>query len=565
MVRLLWTEWFQLPPGDFGEVSPTYHSIQFLDALLITQSLWLLKTVLVIASLRTLHKHSFEASLASTAIESRALARLCCDNTFQRPNLERCFQQTVSYESLQASVESDAITLPLRRVRVQDVEDREGARPANAPLYEWQFCLKSTTFVTSVEEMQTIAHVLWANVASNPCDSVKSTNHSLKHARHHRVLTLDKWLSYFPEKAEARRAFWLLFSGGVGHHHPYYGPGIRAPGSTITYEEFENSLVQFWLRWSKLSSRLKSWDDLTRVIRHIGNGKWHPHQPRCIVLVSSNVDDNNWLRSGIFWIIIIFVVAGVYGISMQTVLVSMSSLMLSVAFAFGDTISKMVESVIFIFGTHPYDVGDRISVDGKFFKVVAVYLLTTHLRSLDNQYAILSSLPLLSPLPSPSPSLFLTQSSSPCHPYPCLCCTGLKPLPEVYTYRIMIASNQRLSSRTTIYNLRRTESARIRLNFEIDFRTDLSRLKDLRKSMLMFFKRHHTEWQEDFEFFVSDTDRNTSMTLNIWARHRLSWQMDHAMNMATSDLIHFVRERMIEMQISCTSPTLPIRNEVAGE
>ena len=81
----------------------------------------------------------------------------------------------------------------------------------------------------------------------------------------------------------------------------------------------------------------------------------------------------------------IFIVATIYGFDLQNVLVSLSTFVLSIAFAFGPTMSKMVESVIFIFATQPYDVGDRVQIGDKDYYVRSISLLSTQLRGIDNK------------------------------------------------------------------------------------------------------------------------------------------------------------------------------------
>lgn len=157
-----------------------------------------------------------------------------------------------------------------------------------------------------------------------------------------------------PEKSEGRRAFDLLFDSVKRHKNV-------ATRYIITRTDFKNALLDFMKRRSRLTSALENWENLTIVI--------------------------NSLTVGIFWFIMIFVVSTIYGFDLRNVLVTLSTFVLSIAFAFGPTMAKMIESVIFIFASQPYDVGDRVSIDGQDYHVSAISLLTTQFRGIDNRFA----------------------------------------------------------------------------------------------------------------------------------------------------------------------------------
>lgn len=61
--------------------------------------------------------------------------------------------------------------------------------------------------------------------------------------------------------------------------------------------------------------------------------------------------------TGIIWLIIL-------GVHITQFLVFISSQLLLLAFVFGNSCKTVFESIIFLFVMHPYDVGDRVKVDG---------------------------------------------------------------------------------------------------------------------------------------------------------------------------------------------------------
>ncbi|CAN4123044.1 unnamed protein product [Withania somnifera] len=69
-------------------------------------------------------------------------------------------------------------------------------------------------------------------------------------------------------------------------------------------------------------------------------------------------------------------------------LVFMSSQVLLVVFMFGNTAKTTFEAIIFLFVMHPFDVGDRVEIDGVHMVVEEMNILTTVLLRFDNQKII---------------------------------------------------------------------------------------------------------------------------------------------------------------------------------
>ncbi|CAN4094041.1 unnamed protein product [Withania somnifera] len=69
-------------------------------------------------------------------------------------------------------------------------------------------------------------------------------------------------------------------------------------------------------------------------------------------------------------------------------LVFMSSQVLLVVFMFGNTAKTTFEAIIFLFVMHPFDVGDRVEIDGVHMVVEEMNILTTIFLRFDNQKII---------------------------------------------------------------------------------------------------------------------------------------------------------------------------------
>ncbi|XP_057834902.1 mechanosensitive ion channel protein 5 [Cryptomeria japonica] len=81
---------------------------------------------------------------------------------------------------------------------------------------------------------------------------------------------------------------------------------------------------------------------------------------------------------GVIWLLIL-------GIATTHILVLISSQLLLVVFVFGNTCKTIFESIIFLFVMHPFDVGDRCSVEGVQMVVEEMNILTTVFLRYDNE------------------------------------------------------------------------------------------------------------------------------------------------------------------------------------
>jgi len=85
----------------------------------------------------------------------------------------------------------------------------------------------------------------------------------------------------------------------------------------------------------------------------------------------------------------ILVVVLIFGFDLYSVLLPFSTFLVAFAFAFGNSLKIVWESAIFIFGIHPYDVGDRIQIESDpQINVSRINLLTTEGYTTDGRLYI---------------------------------------------------------------------------------------------------------------------------------------------------------------------------------
>ncbi|KAK6543342.1 hypothetical protein TWF694_000093 [Orbilia ellipsospora] len=99
--------------------------------------------------------------------------------------------------------------------------------------------------------------------------------------------------------------------------------------------------------------------------------------------IDSAISALNSLLSSIVFIIIIFVFVAFLNQNFVTTLGTAGATLLSLSFVFATTAQEILGSCVFIFVKHPYDVGDRMDLNGKEYVVEHISLLYTIFRQVD--------------------------------------------------------------------------------------------------------------------------------------------------------------------------------------
>ncbi|CAI9100686.1 OLC1v1037839C1 [Oldenlandia corymbosa var. corymbosa] len=97
------------------------------------------------------------------------------------------------------------------------------------------------------------------------------------------------------------------------------------------------------------------------------------------------IEELNRIASVIILVIIIIVWLLLMGFATTKVLVFITSQILLLVFMFGNTAKTFFEALMFVFVTHPYDVGDKCIIDGVQMVVEEMNILTTIFLRYDNQ------------------------------------------------------------------------------------------------------------------------------------------------------------------------------------
>ncbi len=84
-------------------------------------------------------------------------------------------------------------------------------------------------------------------------------------------------------------------------------------------------------------------------------------------------------------IILLFVCLSIFQIDTTKQMAALISIWVGSLFAIGGTIKDLVENLIFLFITHPYDTGDRVDIDTESYVIKEFHLTTTILTRVDGK------------------------------------------------------------------------------------------------------------------------------------------------------------------------------------
>ncbi|PWN88449.1 hypothetical protein FA10DRAFT_268643 [Acaromyces ingoldii] len=176
----------------------------------------------------------------------------------------------------------------------------------------------------------------------------KKLFHNLGHHQKTDFLTADDFQPFFDSREDAREAFSLFDADGNGD---------------LTKTEMRDAVQRIYKERRALSTSLKD--------------------------MSSAVSKLDGVLLGIVLIIWIFIWLLIFnGDNTVANIAPLSTFVVGFSFIFGNSAKTLFESMVFIFATHPYDVGDLVCIDDNFMFVVEFGLISTTFRTVVNQYIV---------------------------------------------------------------------------------------------------------------------------------------------------------------------------------
>ncbi|KAL7573195.1 hypothetical protein ACA910_018852 [Epithemia clementina (nom. ined.)] len=220
--------------------------------------------------------------------------------------------------------------------------------------------------------------------------------------------------------------------------------------------------------------------------------------------------------NGIFFFVLAMLLMSVMRFNPWPMLVSITSLLVSISFALGPSVSKYVQGVLLIAARRPYDLGDRIFITGS--------------NSLEN--------------PGVAHSWFVEDIN--------LWCTTLR---YARTNEVSTINNAAIAS-SRIVNCNRSPNAIV----EVDFYSNLSilegkKLVEFRTALERYVKDHPRTW-EAVAFIRHDKyDADVGkISMRIAVRHRYSWQDAARILINRGLLLRFLHELGNRLNIHFETP-----------
>ncbi|TIA93991.1 hypothetical protein E3P81_00486 [Wallemia ichthyophaga] len=181
----------------------------------------------------------------------------------------------------------------------------------------------------------------------------------------------------------------------------------------------------------------------------------------------------NKILMSVYVVAACLVIVAMLDVKFSTLVTSAGSLVLGMSWLIGTTAQEILASIIFLFVKHPYDVGDRVKIDGNDMTVKEMNLLYSIFRGIDGT---------------------ITQA-----PHAVL---NLK----------------------YIHNYRRSGSTSEEFIFNVFYDTSFDQIEDLRSRMLHFLKTERRDFIQECDINILDLPDQEKMTLSTSINYKSNWQ-----------------------------------------
>lgn len=171
--------------------------------------------------------------------------------------------------------------------------------------------------------------------------------------------------------------------------------------------------------------------------------------------------------------ICVLIMSAMITTKVSTFVTSTGTFILSLSWMIGTTMQEILLACIFLFVKHPYDVGDRVDIDGKSYTVAKMELMSTSFKRTDGKFVWIGH--------------------------------------NVLALKI-------------IENVRRSGATSETFTFEVAYNTTFEKLQALRVMMLKFCKDNSRDFRPVFDVSVDDIPAQGKMVLNADIAYKSNWQ-----------------------------------------
>lgn len=188
-------------------------------------------------------------------------------------------------------------------------------------------------------------------------------------------------------------------------------------------------------------------------------------------------------------------------------LVPLATIVLGFSFVFGHSAQTLFESLIFIFSTHVFDVGDLVMIDDQVLFVREFGLFSTTFRRVDGQE--------------------------------------------------IIAPNALLASAKLVHNLRRSKSMWESTNLMVSYNTPMEAVDQLRSKINTYVNENNREWS-GFGLNIDKMEYQNAIHLIVAMEHRPNWQDWGGRWTRRTAFMRYLKVVLEELDIRYSMPLQPV-------
>ena len=214
------------------------------------------------------------------------------------------------------------------------------------------------------------------------------------------------------------------------------------------------------------------------------------------------------LMTALTLVIMFFVCLAIFGVDVQAFVISFSAIIVAYSFLFGSALSALFQSALFLFVVHPFDIGDRVFINGNSLIVHEVSYISTVFYQWDGQ-------------------------------------------------RIYYPNSVLLS--TPITNIRRSRTMVDSLVFAIDLTTPAAYLLEFERQYRAFLAENSDLFDPAGDLLYTGVSAANQLQLTLYVRGYDNWQDSGPRWARRSKVLIFVKNLMDTVGIHYAQPTQPVR------
>ncbi|KIY69051.1 hypothetical protein CYLTODRAFT_350366 [Cylindrobasidium torrendii FP15055 ss-10] len=281
------------------------------------------------------------------------------------------------------------------------------------------------------------------------------------------VLLLEDFYPYFRTPEEARDAFALFDKDGNGD---------------ISKREMREAVQRIYRERKSLVTSMKD--------------------------AGSAVSKLDYVCLGLCLVGIIFVCMLIFNKSNTLAsLVPLATIILGFSFIFGNSAATLFNSLLFIFSTHVFDIGDLVLIDDQALMVKEFGLFATTFRRVDGQE--------------------------------------------------IIAPNALMSTAKLIHNLRRSKSTWETTNIQIAYNTPLDVFEEIRSRIKTYVTENNRDWS-GMDFNIDKMDYQNAIHIIVAMEHRSNWQEWGKRWERRTRFMRNLKQILEDLSVKYTLPVQPV-------